>query len=101
TAVARRQDPTSKSILPQSPSGQWPASPPVHSAPEPLGCQVCVQRRDSLRASSAQPQGSCRTGRGQEQCCNGGCDARQQQQQQQQQEQLGAAGDPRREDLHL
>ncbi|XP_063853551.1 uncharacterized protein LOC135096160 isoform X3 [Scylla paramamosain] len=78
------------------PSGQWPASPPVHSAPEPLGCQVGVQRRDSLRASSAQAQGSCRTGRGQEQCCNGGCDVMQQQQ-----EQLGAAGDPRREDLHL
>ncbi|XP_063853850.1 uncharacterized protein LOC135096340 isoform X2 [Scylla paramamosain] len=94
----RQKDPTSKpshpfcprvhqvigrhvllSILPQSPSGMWPASPPVHSAPEPLRCQIGIQWRDSLCASSVQPQCSCRTDHYQEQCCNGGCDARQQQ----------------------
>ncbi|KAK8379165.1 hypothetical protein O3P69_019188 [Scylla paramamosain] len=63
---------------------------------------VCLVCQDSLRASLLQPQASCRTGRSQEQRCNGGCKARkQQQQQQQQQEQAGAAGDPGREDLHL
>ncbi|KAK8375228.1 hypothetical protein O3P69_020296 [Scylla paramamosain] len=71
-----------------------PTLPHSLHAHRATGSRRAARCQDSLRASPLQPQASCRTGRSQEQRCNGGCKARKQQQQQQQQEQAGAAGDP-------